>query len=894
MNMEEHFINKTYFQTLVDESSLKYPVKALGTSYYHEQMNEGDDLSSIRFAQGEVYYHHKDMEAAIYKWGNVKGDHSPWAKKNIGDAYYDLGWLKEAEKTYTSIQTDSTTLSVEVALQLLALYSEQNQQDKALKYIEKALTINPDYPNVTDIARTFYEDRQDWSKAVDLAAKEAVRTESLNWFIILNEYVENGRTLDLSPTYFEKILLSLYEVNKQQFSIMVKSLWHSYQEGPSSLAWLKTMNDIFNRVNVSSEDDWKIIAQLHYDSYLQLMSGQYFISDLKTVLPGLVRNWLNLTTGPATLFPATASLAWDEFFPNTLDEGTLQKAERMIIHRAPSNEKTREMTDLLDTILIWAEVNEVSIEPKQSWLLSQIRQFNKKFLLIRGLDGKSSHSVMNVLLGEDLLTNDELTTFIQPGADRAEMNEISETGMHPVADMNELNKDAVVELSWPTSLLRDLNGTIIHAKSTKEAKLDSQNIADGILYVVEGGKSISDREYDHLKKWKERNKQTPVHFVINEMDREIQGAGLDRVLLELFPSAKQFIISSRSDGRKLQEFILAHFSFHPMKAEQLQPAKLLYLIRSSLTYLLQQRVTKEHDYKEDVSFNDEVRNKLKGLINHLEDSKSEKSTELMKSYQSLKEEMKKKVWDDIPPLLRATSEELDEESDFRKIHAELNEKMNRKIDNYLSGDLIPSFQAGLKAWLLSSRTEMSETQQYLNEMSDAFNKMYGDARMNLQCDFQVLEDWKRDLTRMINRAEVKDINIMNRLNPSQILLKSAGKLLGNMQSNKQVLYQQYQKYIKNDSFDHVAHDLIEQFFIEFDMFEKALKSDIIMAFDEPLDQVREFIDEAESEIVTAKEKLEVMKENPDSFYDPLKVFEVRYLQYEMMDEVSEKHTIKEY
>ena len=31
--------------------------------------------------------------------------------------------------------------------------------------------MNPDYPNVTKLARTFFEENQDWSSAIELALR---------------------------------------------------------------------------------------------------------------------------------------------------------------------------------------------------------------------------------------------------------------------------------------------------------------------------------------------------------------------------------------------------------------------------------------------------------------------------------------------------------------------------------------------------------------------------------------------------------------------------------------------------------------------------------------------------------------------------------------------------
>ena len=97
MTSEHEFITKTYYQTFISENDTRHPVEILGEAYMAEQEKELYDLSYIRFAQGEIYFHYKDFEAAIYKWENISNDLEPWAKKNIADAYYELGLLSNVK-----------------------------------------------------------------------------------------------------------------------------------------------------------------------------------------------------------------------------------------------------------------------------------------------------------------------------------------------------------------------------------------------------------------------------------------------------------------------------------------------------------------------------------------------------------------------------------------------------------------------------------------------------------------------------------------------------------------------------------------------------------------------------------------------------------------------------
>ncbi len=206
MTFEEQLIKKSYFETYMDSGSRIHPVQVLGELYLAEQKNDMPDLANIRYAQGEVYFHHKDYEAAIFKWENITNELEPWAKKNMGDAFLELGLLTSAEELYLSIETESDVLKIESGLQLLSLYIEQGKLDKAVAVIKKAVALDPDYPGVTEIARSFFEEQNDWGNGVELAVNEGIRTGSPKWFDVLNQYVEQGHTAGFAPEYFNEAL----------------------------------------------------------------------------------------------------------------------------------------------------------------------------------------------------------------------------------------------------------------------------------------------------------------------------------------------------------------------------------------------------------------------------------------------------------------------------------------------------------------------------------------------------------------------------------------------------------------------------------------------------------------------------------------------------------------
>ncbi|UTR13973.1 hypothetical protein MM221_15350 [Salipaludibacillus sp. LMS25] len=887
--VEEYMINKTFFKTIVDETNQQSPVKSLGQQFYDTQMDETADLSSVRFAQGEVYYHHKDMESAVYKWELVKNELQPWARKNIGDAYYEMGWLREAESTYTSIQSESPVLSVEISLQLLQLYADKNNKDKVHQYIKKALAIDPNYPNVTDIARTFYEDEQDWHKAVELAVRESVRTTTPKWFAILTDYAERGYTTAFAPEYFENVLLAVAHTEQRVLSKLASALWESYYGTPANMAWVQTLNAVTAKITISNEVHWHSLNRLYYKNYLEFMSGSYLLGDLKPLLPEMLNGWIKMTKGSDSVYPAAAILAWNESVSGTLSQETAAAAEDTFTDSVTPSISMENMTALLETILQWADDNDVIVEPKIKWLVSQLWASQGRNILITG--GSQSHNttMLNKLLGEELFKGETATVFVKHG-EKPALNAVSADGLAQVEDMNELTANDLIELTWSSSLLKDEDTSLIVAKYSADPTasagpdFDFVATADDVFYLIDATAERMEKEYERLLAFAEKHRADTVHFVISSTpDRDLKD--VTSRINELFTKAHILTVFSNRDANQMVEVIQKEESGEEVTGHT---TKYLNVLRSLLSHLLDRRETKENTYKQTIKFNEKLTEHVEAYQAGITERETEKYEELADAYRAIKEEMKSKVWEDVPAFLKETANEIDEESDFKNLHNELNDKMNRKIQLYLSDQLIPDMQTAFNDWLVDAKASMDDLQAYLDNASKTLNNMYGETTVALQMDFQVVTDWKRDLNRMVNRVDLKEINIMNRLKPTQFLLKSAGKLLGNFQQNNQMLYNQYQKYLENDNFEDATTLIIKHVFFEFDLFEKNLKADIRLCVEEAARDLEGHKVEAGAQIKKAQDNLTLMKDHPASFYDPLKIFEIRLQQYQLMSEKNVK------
>jgi hypothetical protein len=167
-------------------------------------------------------------------------------------------------------------------------------------------------------------------------------------------------------------------------------------------------------------------------------------------------------------------------------------------------------------------------------------------------------------------------------------------------------------------------------------------------------------------------------------------------------------------------------------------------------------------------------------------------------------------------------------------------------------------------------------------MAEGFNAMYGDERIKLECDFRVLDDWRRDAARMTNGVYYEKVNIMHRSTPQQFFLKSAGKLLGVLPQNNTMLYNRYKTYLETEDYYEIAVSIANKFLQQFEIFEKSIERDVNLFFKQPFIALEQAVEEARSEIEYGKTELEKMRINPELYRDPLTLYEVKLRQYEWM------------
>lgn len=894
MTIDEKLNNKVYYKTLLPENGDLHSMKLLGDLYMDEQKKELSDLSFIRFSQGEVYFHNRDYEAAIFKWENISNELEPWAKKNMADAYFELELLSTAEDIYQSIHADSEVLKTEVLLQLFSLYIEQGKLERAVEVIKEAVSFNPDYTEVTEIARSFFEEYQDWHNAVELAVNESVRTGNLHWYDIVHKYVEQGKMMKMPPSDFSEVLHTLYKVDLMKFEALTVSFWKCYKNSEFYFSWLKEINHILLHKDGSRAHIWRELSELYSNTYYELIDGKYLIKELSHLIPNHLTNWLKLADSSHTLFAAASTLAWSEIFPSAIEPEIINKAESLLKRTERDGDALEEGYLLFESIVHWAKKNGIELGKRFGWMVKELLDLDAYHILLVGTDYRSKRNFIQSTIGGNIMHNFSSLPAIFKDHDTIEVMEISDEEIKKIDSLSEhsVHPQAIIQYKQPMSFLRENEVAFIDTPSmTGEKKFGNEvyqylQLADSLLFILDSDELFSERELEVALKIREKAPNLPIHFLVNSTEQEV----IDHVTAQVhtyFPKVKiHAAFAADFEWKGLSNFI-TEIKYN-QNLEDERTSKVHHYIRKTIKYLLERRVDMENSFIDSIKWNEEMVTKLNGATNQLSDLEEEKIRTIKRAYRKMVDEMKLELTEEIPKLLRACSELITEDCDFGKIHIKLNDKMNEKVQSYMDEKVLPNIYYTFKNWIADAKIEFEQSQSFLNDMCSGFNELYGDEKIKLDCDFKLLEDWRRDADRMTRGSvHLEKMNILLRFTPSQFLLKSAGKLFNALPQNKALIHNKYKQYIENEDYSNVTATISNQLIQPFELFEKSLHRDIHMFFDHPFTVLNEAAEEASKEIEWNKESLREMRMNPETYRDPLTLFQLKLRQIEWMTNAGE-------
>ncbi|MBP3040148.1 GTP-binding protein [Bacillaceae bacterium Marseille-Q3522] len=906
MTTEKQFIEKLYYKKFMDDNKLQHPIETLGDLYFAEQEKEVSDLSYIRFAQGEVYFHYKDYESAIFKWENITNELEPWAKKNTADAYMELGIYPTAESIYKEIETGDLVLNTEITLQLFTLYIEQDKLDLATDMIKYAVSVNPDYPNVTKLARAFFEGQLDWGNAIKLALDEGIRTTSLHWFDILQRYVEKGVTKSIEPAYFHEGLQVLAKTDKAQFEELVVSFWESYKDEPLFIDWLTEVNRLFSDLEKSETTSWEKASSLYNETYFYLIGGDFLIKQLSSIMPALLKNWLTISESGLS---AAAVLAWNELFPAVLSEELCLKAKEVIkIAKKDTNGFSYYMT-LFASIIEWAKGRGLEIGENIKMIMNELVDVHNQYIFVSGGLHSGKAAFINSLAEEEIAGEENTIATIIRYDDKKQVLEITKNqdetlSENEVPSANGKITDADERLRYitlPSRFLLESDVAIVdgpfYQRKNNVAALTHIQFSDSLLYLLNGNEPFTDNERDLLLQLKDTVPDLPIHFILNQTGNIFEESDTIRLLARIniyFPESTMFVYDpeNNSDEQKQQlaAYLKSNVFINDLTANR--TAKLLFFIRKLISGLLDKRVEMENKLLETIEWNEQLHAKLTGAIHQLGDIEKEKIAAIKEAYQSKKEKWQQEIKLALPKVLRGSADFIKEDSDFSRIHEELNKEMNRRVEEFLQENIFPIIYRDMKKWIEFAEDQFTQGKAFLEEISDGFNKIYQQDRLSFSCDFKVLDDWRRDTDRLTSGIKLENVNIILRFSPGQFLLKSAGKLFSVLPQNHPLLYNKYKQYVENESYDTAIEKIIRKIFVQFELFENSIERDVSFFFKDSFTLLHDAVDEAEKQQTSSKDGLEELKEKPEMYNDPFTLFDLRLRQYEwLMKAQRETHSV---
>ncbi|KLV26802.1 tetratricopeptide (TPR) repeat family protein [Niallia circulans] len=895
MTLEKKLIEKTYYEGYLQDRD-ESPIEVLGQLYIAEQRKNVPDLTSIRFAQGELYFQYHDYEAAIFKWENISNELEPWAKKNLADAYLELEEYSTAESFYKSVVTDSELLQTEISLQLFSLYFQKGNHEMALGIINNLVLTNPDYANIPTIAKSYYEEQQNWEKAVELAVKEGKRTDGLKWYEALIHYSNLGVIQQFEPAYFIESLKNLQELDFATFERLSISLWKNYEDTAYYLTWVTVFNSIYEPVPCEGEEG---LAHILEGAYALLIDGSYSIKEVEEIVPALLSNYFLSSIGQQTVSAASAVLAWNEMFKHSMDQSVVSKAEMVINETTETNISFQQFMNLFESIIEWADKHDIPLDKKFAQKVHDFLPSNHYQLLMVGSVGSGVNAYINELVGETVLAEDTNAILTIKDNDYLEINEVTNSGLKLIDTLTNFYEELLVQqesprvfqLDTPSHYLNQNRWTVTTAPFVEDASYaDYAMLADSLLFVINEQSVFSYTEYEQLKQWKEKSPFLTLQFLIyiDDLDNEkVASKRLQKAMSAIqhyFPDSKIFIYSKQEEREaqldEISRYYYHHFAARKMNEERLQSC--ISIIQDLITNLLDKRLDMEDSLKASLQLYEEMVSKLTGAKNQLIDMEASKSELITKQFDEIKIETQEAIKKEIPAILKGCKDIIKEDSDYSKMHISLNKEMNKRVNEYLNETLSPKIHRSIEEWIQAAHKQLEDGQLFLNELSKGFNGIYKEHPIELSCDFVIIEDWKRDARRLSSGLRIEPLNIFNRFNASQVFLKSAGKLLGAIQQNNKMLQSRYQKYLETEDFSDVAASVSTAVLQHFDFYEKGLENDIKMFFVRPKRTLEQIAEEKSKDIVEYKNLLDRLKNNPELFHDPLKLFELRLLQYDWL------------
>lgn len=871
---EQSFIQKNfYIQLFEQQNSANFDyVKALGERYFEEQQRDVPKLNDIRFAQGEVYFALKDFEAAIFKWESIRDEREPWAKKNMADAYMELNQYGIAETIYKQIVAPSSVLEAEIDLQLFSLYALTDRKLEASEMMKQLVLRDPDYPDVTNLARLFFEEQGDVFSCVELAVNEALRTQQLDWVDIVLTYAEEEVTQAMEPGYFHSYLVLLFKLDVVRFERTMVQLWNNYQKDGRLLLWLEEVHRIFLFLDRDESVEWKELPTLFKTTFADILAGNYPVSAVKPVVPKLLTNWFAITH--SNYFPvASAIVAWNEVFEQSIERPVVLQALEQLEHLDDSLITSTDLQRLFHAIVVWGADQEIEVSNKLSWMMSGLQDHETQQCLLLGTNMNDQKPLVEGFLQNELPTDTDTRITWYSDDPQTSLEEISSIATVTMQqDQPFSTGDTYIHVKQPLPLLRKTKSRLLSmppfqgSVKDRSALLVHLHLADRLIFVLHHQQPLSELETQLLLQIRKHSPQLPVVFLVQE-DWEVF---VQERLTSIYPEAR--LISYRDPSSVDWEGIFTNKGTTKVDRRE----KELFFIHETLQYLAAKRVDQEEKMNDAIQLNKMMLAKVSAASVQLADVETATVAKFKKRVQQILEDTRLEMEATLPTILKDTAQIIKEDSDFSQLHDLLNQAMNERVDTYLHQTILPKLYVSLQQWVKYSKEELEQVRAHLSEMGASFNALYAEEKFSFDCNEQMIQDWRRDVGRLTSGITSERYDIFSKFNPVQFLLKSAGKLLGGIGQNKALLQGKYKQSVEGWDYSEVTAKVSKNVLTPFQLFALAIDRDMEEYFQSPRQELTVAAEEIVTKIEQLEKTLQKMYTQPEVFQEPLKLFEVHY------------------
>lgn len=910
---QQLLIKKEYYKSLLESDDILKNIRFLSSQLKKNGNLSSEKVEEIRFVQAELYWLLEDYEVAIYKWNNVESPVlSGWAVKNIGDAYLELDMVEKAESSYLSVSSPSSILKMENLLSLFSLYRRNNQEDKAHLIVDELVTIDYTYKNVGGVALQFYEQINEYISAIKLVILQLELEYTEENLLRLYRYLDESQDNKISPSSsISKLLILLWEKDKNEFLSLLQTLTHYYIDSSYLLEWLDCL------FSAGEQTDYHLIkfileeqAIIFILSIDKLLSGKYSLEELKPIIEIQILKYYSICEESPLKSSLGALLkAWEEVDPNSINNAVLENISF-------TNKKIYEIdtiNDYYSNLKKWMDTIKIDYDTHSNWWLDYwIADRNKK-VMIAGSFSNGKSSFINSILQEEVLNADQLpttsvVTIIRYGENRKllELNDesIAQMSLDKLLSKTTINhnhssilSNNLISLEVNAAPLLENSVILIDTpgfndtNSHNNPTYEHLNLADELLFLFNAETPYKKTEKEALIKILEEQPDLPIRFILNKADyldedeleeiiEDIERKLIKNINQEIVIIPYSSLYPNQNEQRRLNDYFcdvdtslyqrriyksisyfnqfIAEFPTHLQMREQ--NINNLVLLRKREVEGLKQIKQKFYKYKNEV-ISKITQHYVKNVVT--------------RNYHQIKEQT-------MNGLLQF-SDRINVNTNLDYVHLLLDHEMNYWLESNLKQTIKPMINNEFEGWLQENFHYFTAVEMEINqlriEMEDIVN---ASKEINITLPKErFIEEIKQQFQETVSSIHYMQIDILKKITPLKNILNGVGRLLGGKNHTASLKIEQYRNYLETKSYIEATNQYLFPITKPLGTFESKIRIEINHMF-------IEFDEYLENELQSSTEKmiknallLKNLYTEKETYLETMKIFQLKIRQLEI-------------